>query len=314
MRLPERVPTYRLAGVNVVTDLALPELQPGDDSGTTWFFHGVDEERSVDGVVLKEEAIEGRVWMRIVRVDQGFMIDFPDVADFMVSPSERTVTFRAEHGVGDSTLRHLLLDLVFPCLLALDGSLVLHASAVATDRGAVVFAGPSGSGKSSLAAEFTKGGSAVMADDFVLFREWKDGFAVVPAYPGLRLWPDSVEALTSPGSSTTPLYEGGGKQRVVSNSDGAPSESEPLAALIVLDCEADAAVDYAIEPVPAREAMMMIFGQVFRMERSGGQRAVDEFDQLAQLVTSVPVLRLRFRRDYTALPDLRRRILELLYS
>ena len=304
------MPYYRVAGVTISTDLQLPELRETSPGEPSWTFAQVGRRPLSPGPILKEEAVDGRVWMRIFRSDELFAIIFPDVADFTIDPGERFVAFRVEDGVGLSTLRHLLLDLVLPCLLTLDGSLVLHASAVGTVSGAVVFSGPSGSGKSSLAAEFAQRGCCVMADDFVLLREHGDGFSVVPSYPGLRLWPDSAEVLRGPDSSLTSLYDGGEKQRVVSEALRTEPTDAPLAAIVLLDGEPENGPDVAIQPVPAREGMMALFGQAFRMERSGSQRAVHEFDQFARLTNSTALFRLRFPRDYGVLPLVREKILE----
>ena len=307
------MPRYRVAGVHVAIDRQLPELvEAAGEERPRWSFEQTDRMPVPTGEVLKEEVIDDRVWMRIFRAGKGFAISFPEVAEFCVSPGERSVDYCPAAGTGDSTLRHVIIDLVIPYLLAMDGSLVLHASAVATDHGAVVFAGVSGCGKSSLAAEFARRGDAVMADDFVLFRERGMEFVVLPAYPGLRLWPDSAEALAEPGSLLGPVYDGGDKQRVVSLSLRGGSEVEPLAAIVLLGDQPERHSGPVIESVPARAGMMELFGQAFRMERVSGQRAIDEFDRFARLANSTRLFRLSYQRDYAALPSIRELVVKTL--
>ena len=50
-------------------------------------------------------------------------------------------------------------------LLQQRGVMTLHASAIETQAGAVLFAGPSGIGKSSLAAALVERGNTMLADD-----------------------------------------------------------------------------------------------------------------------------------------------------
>lgn len=76
-----------------------------------------------------------------------------------------------------------------PHLLALQGQLVLHASAVQLTPGVVAFCGPSGIGKTTLAARFTKAGAAALAEDLLVIR-FREGQpqAVVGAEAWLRTW------------------------------------------------------------------------------------------------------------------------------
>ena len=69
------------------------------------------------------------------------------------------------------------------------GLVLLHASAVAIGGGAVVFAGPSGIGKSTLLGAFVATGHTAIADDLSLIESGAAGPAHVRAAPGyLRLW------------------------------------------------------------------------------------------------------------------------------
>jgi hypothetical protein len=88
-----------------------------------------------------------------------------------------------------------LLGPVFGLLLRLRGVTCLHASAVAFDETCIVFVGPAGAGKSTTAAAFAKAGFAILSDDIVAIREGNGLFQVLPAYPHICLWPESVEML-----------------------------------------------------------------------------------------------------------------------
>ena len=88
-----------------------------------------------------------------------------------------------------------LLGPVFGFVLRLRGVTCLHASAVAVGEQAVAFVGEAGAGKSTTAAAFAKLGYSVLSDDIVALADRGDTFLVQPAYPRLRLWPESVNVL-----------------------------------------------------------------------------------------------------------------------
>jgi hypothetical protein len=75
--------------------------------------------------------------------------------------------------------------------LHLQGAVLLHASAVVISGKAVVFAGQSGSGKSTTVAMLHRHGYTILSDDVT---EIADGKAL-PSVPSVRLWPDVLEAL-----------------------------------------------------------------------------------------------------------------------
>jgi hypothetical protein len=90
-------------------------------------------------------------------------------------------------------VRVYLLGTCLGVLLHQRGLLILHASGVVTDRGAVVFAGASGAGKSTLLAELLRRGNKMIVDDVCAIR-FDDGSypIVIPAYPRTRLWADAA--------------------------------------------------------------------------------------------------------------------------
>jgi hypothetical protein len=90
-------------------------------------------------------------------------------------------------------VRVYLLGTCLGALLHQRGFLVLHASGVATERGAVLFAGASGAGKSTLLAELLRRGYKMIVDDVCAVRFDAEGQPiVVPSYPRTRLWADAA--------------------------------------------------------------------------------------------------------------------------
>jgi len=96
-------------------------------------------------------------------------------------------------------LRFVLLGSVLAALLQQRKLLVLHAGAIRTKRGAVLFIGPSGNGKSTLTAALSRLGYGIISDDVVAVDTSGDNFLVLPAFPRLRLWADAVSALKLDG-------------------------------------------------------------------------------------------------------------------
>jgi energy-coupling factor transporter ATP-binding protein EcfA2 len=85
-----------------------------------------------------------------------------------------------------------LLGPVLAFVLRLQGLLCLHASAIAIGGSAIAFVGATGAGKSTTAAAFAQCGYPVLSDDVVAIYWQEDVPWVHPAYPRLRLWPESV--------------------------------------------------------------------------------------------------------------------------
>jgi hypothetical protein len=123
----------------------------------------------------------------------------------------REIEIQPDAGVPEASLRTILLGACLSILMHQRQLFVLHCSAVRTERGAVVFAGRSGTGKSTLVSAFLARGYRILADD-MLALTINESLEVValPGFPQVKLWADSAKAL---GRSTnglrrvTPEYE-----------------------------------------------------------------------------------------------------------
>src|SRR5579862_2234799 len=72
----------------------------------------------------------------------------------------------------------------------------MHGSMVQVDDGCVIFAGPSGVGKSTLAFALYQRGHRCLSDDICSIDLGDDGApSAVGSYPQVKLWPDSLARL-----------------------------------------------------------------------------------------------------------------------
>jgi hypothetical protein len=140
--------------------------------------------------------------------------------------ADGVVTIDRNEGVSDHDLRIVVLRPVMGALFHQLGLFALHGSAVATERGAVVFCGHSGAGKSTLAAAFHQRDYRVLADDQTVIDSDKTRPVVRPTYPSVYLRPDSLEALEREKVESDRVRQTVEKYRVSIGS--ASGESVPL--------------------------------------------------------------------------------------
>src|SRR6266511_3446308 len=132
---------YRIGNVTLSSDIAIPEL--AETAGRPdWTF----------SVARRRVAISRPQWfhrwrnpgetpsLSFGRCASGYLLRFHGRADFAIDPGRRSIVGWRRAPATPTTLRHLLLDQIMPLVLSRD-RLVLHASAVATPRGAAAFVG-----------------------------------------------------------------------------------------------------------------------------------------------------------------------------
>jgi hypothetical protein len=118
------------------------------------------------------------VWWR--SAPDCFTLDAPGLAHYQVDHGRMTRSDPAP-GAGDDVTRLLAHGLPQAACWAQRGYLALHAAAVATTAGAVALAGPSGMGKSVLAAALARRGFPLLSDE--MLPVWLDPGGVLMAQP-----------------------------------------------------------------------------------------------------------------------------------
>ena len=80
---------------------------------------------------------DGTPWTQFFRIDIGYLLRFPDLADFRVTADGLNVSCSPAPDVSEATTQHLYLNQVLPLTLSKMGKLVFHASAVEVENIAI---------------------------------------------------------------------------------------------------------------------------------------------------------------------------------
>jgi hypothetical protein len=178
--------SYRVFDLALRSELECPELTPGDGSEPD--------------IVIRRAALPALppAATPLRQFDAGpyrLLFGIENVGRVLVRDG-REIVVDADPGVSDDEIRLYIFGSGLGALLHQRGVLPLHGSAVRLDAGAVVFAGPSGFGKSTLAAAFHRRGKTLVADDICAVTV--DGGSlpqVAPGFPQQKLRSDSLAAL-----------------------------------------------------------------------------------------------------------------------
>lgn len=124
-----------------------------------------------------------------------FLLRVKDVGRYLVSKGSE-IKIDPHPDASEHDVRVFLLGSCLGGLLHQRGFLVLHASGIGTERGAVLFMGDSGAGKSTILAELMRRGYRMMVDDVCAVTAGADGQPLVmPSYPRTRLWREAAGRL-----------------------------------------------------------------------------------------------------------------------
>jgi hypothetical protein len=234
-----------------------------------------------------------------------FRFDYEDGTRIEVDGTGSCVWARSAAGATVEDTATYLLGPTLGFVLQLRGFNCLHASVVALGDSAVAFAGASGFGKSSLAAAMALRDHPVLADDLCALVERSGRFFVRPAYPRIRLWPHSVDALFGHADAMpriTPTWD----KRFVPL-DGAPyrfqSEELPLSRVYLI-ADRDLPGGPRIGTVGARDALVRLVGNSYTAKLLDKAARAREFETLARLIQSVPVREAQPADDFARLDEL----------
>lgn len=180
---------YQVSGLSVASEIVLPGLISG---GAGEMAPEVTIRRGPVPETLDGATASGPTWQI---AGKQFLMRIPDIARFLLKNGNEIV-FAAESDAKAADIPIFILGTVFGILLHQREQIVLHASAVRVNGRAVLFAGASGAGKSTIAAALAQRGYPLVTDDFCTVSINKGSAPLV--YPDgrqLKLWAQAIERL-----------------------------------------------------------------------------------------------------------------------
>jgi hypothetical protein len=276
---------YAGYGLCIQSELDLPELVPAagaiPDVTIQWGKTGRarPERECANGYFEIQEADAYLFWDRVggFRVRGG--------RDVIVEPLP---------DVEERLLRLPLLGMVMGALLQQRGILALHGSAVSIEGQAIALVGYSGAGKSTLAAALHARGHAILTDDLIAIDREPGGPPVVlPAYPQLKLCPESAAASLGDDPETLPLLATGVFKRARRSAAGFSLQPLPLTRVYILS----RGETTELMPLDPQAAMLELIRhsyaiRIFRRSHRGAA-AVHHLRQCTQIVNHALVRRLQ---------------------
>jgi hypothetical protein len=252
----------------------------------------------------KEKSNAGPCVWRVT--EKGFLrIAYPDGTQFWVDDKREAVwaTWPKTSSLEETST--YLLGPIFGLLLRLRGITCLHASAVNFGGQSIAFLGTAGAGKSTTAAAFARDGRAVLSDDIVALVEREESFLVMPAYPHLSLWPDSVNALYGSPDALPRFSTNWEKCCLALGERGTSFESRPLplAAIYILGDRRQDSAPF-VEAVRPHSALLSLVADTYANKILDREMRAREFDVLSRLASTVRVRRVFPHSDASRLRDL----------
>lgn len=314
---------FRIFDITVCSGFPLPELPQlsGQDFALTVVL-GTGDPDQFDSQGFKT-AFEWRDYDdRVVcwcdRKGDEYLYVFPQNATFHITSDKRITCFLAPES-SMQMLRHLLLNQIIPRYLATQGRLVLHASAVTLENGkSVAFLGNSGFGKSTLVSSFHRHGAQLINDDCILLECGDKGVTVIGGLVGIRLFPDSVNAVFTEASGFSNYTPYTDKQQLFLQQDVGDKAPEPrvLDAMFLLNDPQESSVDdISIQPVSGGAAMMGMIYSAFSLDPADRKMLVANFNNVGQAISDrMSIYSLQYPRVHEQLAQVRAAVIKQVES
>jgi hypothetical protein len=220
--------TYHIFGLNITSVIALPARPV--------FFSSPDTPDIVIAygntpATLTNSQFKG---VRFQAAPGEFLLRVDKVARYHVQNGSR-ITITPDNGASDDDILIFLMGSVMGALLHQRNILALHAGAIVVNGKSVIFAGPSGIGKSTLAAGFQRRGYPLLADDLCAITTYDGCIAVLPGFPRLKLWADALKKLDTDRNKLKSVRWGGNPEKYFLPVENIHDFSVPVHSVFILE-------------------------------------------------------------------------------
>lgn len=275
---------YLAYGLQVNSQIALPFAAPAEPpAGEPDVTIRVG---AVPAALANPTASRRNIW----QVQPGaFLLNVDGVGCFLVADGREILV--EPRGGSDWELGLFLAGSTFAALLQQRKVVTLHAGAVATEAGAVLFAGRTGIGKSSLLAALVERGYAMLSDGFTGVAPGEGGqFRALSGFPSLRLWADALDELGWRSQAQAKVREDLEKYLL----PAARFHAEPLAVRAVYLLTVHDGSTVAIDPLSCTAAFWWLNKYTYRKHfLKGTGHGLAHFHAVTAMSQNLPVLRVK---------------------
>lgn len=226
--------------------------------------------------------------------EEYFRFAYSDGTEFVLDRSTTRIWGTCPAPLVLEDLTTYLVGPVMGFVLRRRGVTPLHACAVEIDGSAVVLCGAGGAGKSTTAAALALRGVPILCEDVTPLMENDGELTILPGYPRVCLWPDSVELLLgSPGAlpRITPTWE---KRFLMLNGDRARFADTPkrLRAIYFLEPRMEQPGAPHMDEMKPGDALLQLVQSTYMNQLLSREQIAMEFDVLSRVATKVPFRKL----------------------
>lgn len=200
------------------------------------------------------------------------------------------ITILPEVCANEDDILVFLIGSAMGALLHQRNILVLHAGAVAVNGKSVIFSGPSGIGKSTLAAGFHKRGYPFLADDVCAIAVIDGKPAVIPGFPRLKLWADVLKKINTDKDHLKSIPWTQGLEKYFLSVEPEHDKPVPLKSVFIL--ETSNTNNMEIKTLKGAEKIDPLINNTYRLhflEGLGGKK--DHFKQCAAVAAKAAMYR-----------------------
>jgi hypothetical protein len=234
---------------------------------------------------------------RTIKNESGIITFWMDRVGGLEAHHGREIIIAPSEGAEERGFRFLVAGIGLGLILHQRNLSSLHASAAVVGDGVVAFIGGKGMGKSTTVAAFHRAGCPVVTDDVLPYQIQAGGVEALPAFPSLKLFSDSVEAVFGEDPGDSPRIDPRGDKRTREVRDGFSEEALPIRCIYVLDWK-EPETNLESSKMVGKEACLELLRNSFALRiLKTGHPSTDELHRLSRLTERVPVKRLARPHD-----------------
>lgn len=224
------------------------------------------------------------------------------LGSFLILEGQRIILSPSQNPASPSPVTPLL-GAVMAVTMHQRGSLALHGSSVLADDKAIIFVGPKGAGKSTMAGYYRDRGHTLISDDVcAIDMQNPDRLCIHPSFPIIKLWPDSMQALKFEPEKHERVHPEFEKRNIRLDS-GFSNVMEKVASIIILKT----GPVIAFEPLTGHQTLAAILPHLI-INRFADQQPIflknKVFSLTTKLVSTIPVYQLQRPKEIEQLPSL----------